>query len=265
MSRSRFTLADFVDSLQARGQYFLLKPQAKEALKVTDEALNGSIARLVKKKRLILLKKGFYLIVPLEYKNVEAPPPEWFVDHLMKEHGARYYVGLLTAASLHGVSHQQPQMYQVMTDKVLQSIKIGRARIHFYFKKELQDVGILDVKTPTGYMNVSGPELTAFDLVRYVKQSGYLNHISMILTELGEQINSNKLSKIAPFFPQPCIQKTGYILDYVGFGHKTKLLLKFVQKLPPRYYLLRPDKKWNIENKNTKWHLYINEDLEPDL
>lgn len=265
MSRDRIFLTDFVDSLQASGQYFLLKTQAKEALKVTDEALKGSVARLIKKKRLVLLKKGFYLINPLEYKNVGAPPPEWFIDQLMKEYSARYYVGLLTAASLHGASHQQPQIYQVITNKVLQSIKIGKAYIYFYFKKEVEEVGILKVKTPTGHMNVSSPELTAFDLMRYVKQSGFLNHISTIFTQLGEQINSNKLSKIAPLFPQPCIQKTGYILDYVGFDHKTRRLLRFVQKLSPRYYPLSPDKKWDIKNKNPKWHLYINEDLELGL
>lgn len=258
-------LSDLIDSLQAKGNYFVSKHSMIQSLNITDVALRGRIKRLFKKKRLIRLTKGLYLIVPLEYKNIGAPPPEWFIDHLMKEYGANYYVGLLTAASLHGAAHQQPQIYQVITDKLLRPVKIGRVRIVFYFKKNLKDLTVAKMKTPTGYMSVSTPELTAFDLIKYLKQSGHINHVSTVFSELGEEIDSNKLSEVAIHFPQACVQKAGYILDYVGFNSKTQHLLKYIHGLHSRYYPLRSDKKWDLENKNTDWRLYINEELEPDL
>lgn len=265
MHKEHQTLSHFIDCLQAKGQYFLSKRKTMQLLDVTDGALRSSIKRLVKKKRLFRLKQDLYMIIPLEYRNIGAPPPEWFIDYLMKAYKARYYVGLLTAASLHGASHQQSQIYQVITDKPLRSLKIGRARIKFYLKKDFHDTALVKKKTSTGYICVSNPELTAFDLIQYLKQSGHINHVSTVLAELGEEINAQRLSKIAKYYALPCIQRTGYILDLVGFVHKTKHLLKYVHRFPARYYPLRPDKKWNIENKNTNWHLYINEQLEPDI
>jgi len=258
-------LSNFIDSFQARGCYFFSKDSIKQHLGVTDDALRSSIKRLVKKKRLIRLKKGFYLIVPTEYRNIGAPPPEWFIDHLMKEYDAKYYVGLLTAASLHGAAHQQPQIYQIISNKLLRPIKIGRASIVFYFKKDFKDTAVAKMNTPTGYICVSSPEVTAFDLIKYLKQSGHINHVSTVLAELGEKIDPKKLSKVAIDFPQACIQRTGYILEYVGFRNKIKYLLEYIHNSPPRYYPLRPDKNWNLENKDKNWHLYINEHLEPDI
>lgn len=229
---------------------------------MTAASFKNSVKRLVQKKRLVRLRNGFYLIVPLEYRNMGAPPPEWFIDQLMKEYQAKYYAGLLTAASLHGASHQQPQVYQIMTNKVIRPLKIGRARILFYFKKNFENLPLTKIKTPTGYMLVSSPELTAFDLVSYLKQSGHINHVSTVFLELSEKLDFAKLCEIAPQFPPACIQRTGYIFDYLGFKSKVEPLLKLVSS---RYYPLRPDKKVNLHNKNKDWHLYINEQLEPDL
>ena len=56
------------------------------------------------------------------------------------------------------------------------------------------------------------------------------------------------------------IQRTVYILDYVGFKNKTQTLLKLVS---PRYYPLRSDKKGIAKHQD--WHIYVNEQLEPGL
>lgn len=255
-------LSVFIDSLQARGTYFLSKSSMLQDLKVSDASLKSSIKRLFKKQRLVSLKKDLYLIVPLEYRNIGAPPPEWFIDRLMNAHNTKYYVGLLTAAALHGAAHQQPQIYQVITNKLLRPIKIGRARIVFYFKKDFDNLPLVKIKTPTGYMAVSSPELTAFDLVSYLKQSGHIHHVSTVLAELGEEIDPQKLYEVAEHFSQGCIQRTGYLLDVVGFHEKTGPLLKRVSS---KYYPLRSDRKWSLEPKNKEWHVYVNEEVESDL
>ena len=57
----------------------------------------------------------------------------------MKFHGARYYVGLLSAASLHGDGHQQPMELQVVAGTVLRSLTVGRVRIRFFFSGRVED------------------------------------------------------------------------------------------------------------------------------
>jgi predicted transcriptional regulator of viral defense system len=70
-----------------------------------------------------LIREGFYVIVPLEYASSGILPPEWFIDELMKFLRQPYYVGLLSAAAIHGAAHQQPQEFHVVIPEALRSIK----------------------------------------------------------------------------------------------------------------------------------------------
>jgi predicted transcriptional regulator of viral defense system len=108
-------LSDLVDAHQARGRYVLTREEALRALGISDEALKKAVQRLVAKRRRVVPRRGFYVIVPVEYRDADAPPPSWFTDELMKFHGQPYYVGILSAAALHGAAHQQPQEFQIIT------------------------------------------------------------------------------------------------------------------------------------------------------
>src|SRR5207244_10392072 len=64
-------------------------------------------------------RRGFYVIVPPEYRVAGSLPAAWFIRDLMDYLRRPYYVGLLTAPSLHGAAHQAPQEFQVVTDRAL--------------------------------------------------------------------------------------------------------------------------------------------------
>lgn len=110
------SLKELVDSCQARGQYVLTRVRALDELGVSDQALKKAVRRLVAKRRLAVPRRGFFVIIPLEYREAGAPPPSWFIDELMRFCGRQYYVGLLSAAALYGAAHQQPQEFQVIAD-----------------------------------------------------------------------------------------------------------------------------------------------------
>ena len=98
-----------------------------------------------------------------------------------------YYIGLLNAAALHGACHQQPQEYFVITSKPpLRTIKKQGVKINFPIKSNFSNVGLINHKTDTGYVQLSGPELTAFDLIMYVNRIGGLNRVLTILSELED-------------------------------------------------------------------------------
>ena len=56
-------------------------------------------------------RRGFYLIVDPGHRELGALPATAWIDDLMRFHGVPYYVGLLTAAALHGAAHQQPMAF----------------------------------------------------------------------------------------------------------------------------------------------------------
>src|SRR5208283_5940758 len=144
-------LSDFVDALQSSGRYTFRRKEALSAMDVSEVALQSAARRLAAKGRICAPRRGFYVIVPIEYREAGAPPPSWFVDDLMKFHGHPYYVGLLSAAALHGAAHQQPQEFQVITSAPLRPIRIGREKIRFFTKKKIAHTPIEKIKGATGF------------------------------------------------------------------------------------------------------------------
>jgi predicted transcriptional regulator of viral defense system len=161
------TLSELVDGFQESGRYTFVREEALRELNMNPENLKRAAKRLVERGRIAVPRRGFYVIVPLEYRIAGAPPSSWFINQLMLRLGRPYYVGLLSAAALYGAAHQQPQEYQVITDRPQRSIHVGRNRIRFLVKKNIGQVLIEEHKTETGTVRASTPEATAIDLLRY--------------------------------------------------------------------------------------------------
>ncbi len=90
VERKAETLADFVDSLQERGQYTFSREEALSALGSSPIALKRAAERLKAKRRLATPRRGVYNIVPLEYRHSGAPPAASFIDQLMRFHVTPY-------------------------------------------------------------------------------------------------------------------------------------------------------------------------------
>ncbi|MBY0281461.1 MAG: type IV toxin-antitoxin system AbiEi family antitoxin [Alphaproteobacteria bacterium] len=259
-------LSTYIDLLQARGKYVFEKTEALKALNCTDDAFRSSIKRLSQKQRITSLTQGLYLIIPLEYKNMSSLPPEWYIDTLMKHLGISYYVGLLTAASYHGASHQAPQIYQVIINKSLHSLQVGRSKIQFYKSALLEKAKINSFKVPTGTLRLATPEQTAFDLIRYLQASGGINHIATVLSELEESLNADKLVEIATQgMPLSCSQRLGYLLEVVGSKALAQPLKKWIKSKKLQYIPLKLSKQRLVLSKDENWKLIINDKVEPDI
>lgn len=266
--KSQFvSLSAYMDALQRKGVYTFLGVDAIKVLNISDVAFASAANRLIRKKRLVRPRHGFYVIVPVEYQIDGAPTPDWYIDELMSYQKQPYYVALLSAAALHGAAHQQPQVFQVITNKPLRSLRIGRARIEFYTKKNIKSDESEKMKVPTGYMQVATPEMTALDLIQHVKAAGYLNNIATVLSELIEKINGQKLLQLVNIeIKLPFIQRLGYLLELVDSPNELiNPLNEWVKAQHPRFTPLRPDKSFKHSPKNNKWQIYNNENVEKDL
>jgi len=257
---------DFIDGLQARGRYFFLKRQLLEKTGQVEKSANRSLARLQAKNRILLVRRGFYVIIPLEFRLTGLVPPEWFIHSLMESLNIRYYVGLLSAAAIWGASHQKPQEFHVLTIRQFRPIQDRALKIRFFRKADFPDPAFLsNQKTETGFIRVSNPELTALDLVKYSKVVGGLSLVATTLTELGERLTLQGLQKVArkerSLAP---LQRMGLILDNLGFVSRTKSLAEYVQGKTASPVLLEPslpraDSRWI-----RKWNIFENAKIEVD-
>lgn len=78
------SLSELVDNLQATGRYVLTREDALSALGVSEEALKKAARRLVAKNRIAVPRRGFFVIVPVEYRSTGSPvPPAGIQPRLM--------------------------------------------------------------------------------------------------------------------------------------------------------------------------------------
>jgi predicted transcriptional regulator of viral defense system len=262
-------LINYIEDIQAKGRLWFIRAEAQKTLSCSKIALKRAIERLKQKNRVALIKPQFLVIIPIEYKDWGIIPASWFIAPLMATLNCSYYIGLLSAAELYGATHQKSQELQIITNKVIRSITVGRIMIRFLYcvKQGLVPIETLQVKT--GYVNVSTREATAFDLCKYYKICGYWHNVAMILSELKEQLDSTKLNLLAAsnLYELPVIQRLGFLLSLpeVGGAALVNDLQKFIIQKNARWIFLQPDKKLTGAKRNFSWRIYINEEVEVDL
>jgi predicted transcriptional regulator of viral defense system len=190
-------------------------------------------------------------------------PASHFIDDMMKFLSREYYVGLYSAAALHGAGHQQPMEFQAVIKKPpLRKIKSNKLIINFYTTGKWDDEQIVEKKTESGYIKVSSPELTAFDLISHHKKIGGLNRAIPVLEDLTEIMKSSKLKVAATGQKLAIIQRLGYILDEIDQYHLAESLQKVLRRKKPRKTPLSLSQRNREGNYNERWKLIINTTLD---
>ena len=257
-------LSSLVDDLQAQGRYTFVDEDVAGRAGRSAVGLEAALRRLRHHGRIVSPRRGFHVIVPTEYRAAACPPATWFIADLMRFLDQPYYVGLLSAAAIHGAAHQQPMVFQVMTDRPTRSVTAGRVRIEFHVSSAVRDAPTLDVQTETGTMRVATPEATALDLVRYPAPSGYLNNVATVLTELAEKLDAVKLAALAPSYAVPEAQRAGFLLDFVGYSQLADPLADWLKDRRCRAVALRPDVPAGDCTIDPRWRVIVNEVVEVD-
>jgi len=228
-------------------------------------AFKNAARRLVLQSRLASPRRGFFVIVPLEYRSMGTPPSSWYIDALMSFHGRPYYVGVLSAAALYGAAHQQPQEFQVVTDKALRPTIGGKSRIRFLYKKRAALSPTVRLKTETGSMVVSTAEATAVDMVLYPQAAGRIGNIVTVFSELAERLDPGRLVEAVVMESDvAAAQRVGLLLERAGAADKTGPLAVWVAAQRPRTIPLRADRDTAGAPKDPRWRVLVNEKIEVD-
>ena len=260
----RVAMSNWVEQLQSRGRYTFTRAQVESEIGRSFIASQSALRRLKERQKIVSPRRGFYVVVPPEYRIAGSPPASWFLDDLMQYLAQPYYVGLLSAAALHGAAHQQPMVFQVVTSKPTREVLSGKVTIRFTMSNKVGRMPVTELQTETGTMRVATPETTAFDLVRYPIDAGHLSNAATVLAELTEGIDAHKLVSIAHLVRLPDVQRLGYLLDAVGAGDLTVLLAEWLATRRPRAVPLSPGTPTDVEI-DKRWRVLPNVELEVEL
>jgi predicted transcriptional regulator of viral defense system len=257
-------LSSYLSRLLSAGRVVFTRDEAQQALGTSAGAFLDAAERQQRKHHLLSPRQGFYVIVPPQYLAWGGPPPAWYIDDLMRHESCPYYVGLLKAAELHGAAHQAVMEFQVITNKRLPQLHVGRSSITFYYRKDFRPItaGILDRKTDTGRMKVSSPELTVLDLLRYPHAGGGLDNIATVVADLAEQLDAGKLARLAAAYERSVSQRLGYLLDRSDHSERAEALRALLTKRSTVPWVelepsLANDKDLTPEpqDRNERWHI----------
>jgi predicted transcriptional regulator of viral defense system len=259
------TISEHIDALQAAGRYSVSRSDLQRTFRGKPPAsLNVDLWRLSESGRIARIHKGFYAIVPLEYRSKGILPVEWFIDDLMAYLERPYYVGLLSAAALHGAAHQQPQIFQVVVRYSARDIERHGLRIGFYRKQKMGSSATIAWKTPTGSMRVSDPAVTACDLVAFAPRVGGLNNVSTILSDLRPLLTPETLVAAIAHHDLSIVQRLGWLLEQAGEDEIVWKLSHWLMERRPREVLLDPAAPASGRSRDPRWKVVVNATLDPD-
>ena len=255
---------NFIEDLVASGRYHFSSSEIRTALGVTDAAARQALSRLAAKGKIASPARGFYVVVPPEYRRLGCLPADQFVPALMESRDLPYYVGLLSAAQYHGAAHHRPQEFQVVVERNRPAIECGSVRVVFVARRRLLDVPVQTFHSPRGPVRVSTAEATAVDLIGYMNRAGGLDRVAQLLSELGPVLDPDRLVEATESAPILWAQRLGYLLEHVGAGDKVEPLKQQVRQRSRNYTRLVTGKEARGGLRAKDWRLRVNEEVRTD-
>ncbi len=251
------------DLLLSRGQHVFTVQDAAALLGSGADAVRKGIERLVAADQVVSPARGLYVIVPPEYRSWGTVPGAHLIDAMMRALDRRYYVGLLSAAELHGAAHHAPQVFQVMVDRPVADRDLGRTRLRFFTGRHVASADAERRNTPTGTMRVSSPELTAVDVVDHLLAVVGIDNAATILAEL-QLTDGQRLARYARSRGLATARRLGWLLDLVASGVERSDLRAVAAPDCGVPSDLRPGAPRRGRTDAT-WNLRINADVQPDV
>jgi predicted transcriptional regulator of viral defense system len=181
---------------------------------------------------------------------------------MMRHLKRQYYVSFLSAASLHGASHQSPQAFGVVVSKHLDDRDIERIHLRFVASEHVEDMRTEQRTVQTGYLTVATPETTAVDLAWRPALGGGISNVATVLKELGD-LNAETLGRLARVRGRATARRLGWLLERFRPDLDSYWLRVIADPDHGTPTWLIPGKRRG--NLDKGWGIRINATLEPDV
>lgn len=261
-------IASYIKKLQTYEEYAFSWNELLSNCNKTEISLKRELSRLVEKKEIVNLRKGFYLIIPPRYSIQGQLPIQLYIDKLFKSLDRDYYLGFYSAAKFHRASHQQIQRdYIMMGTPVFSDIKKNAIDICFLSRSKWSNKNILQKKSDAGIFKISSPALTFVDLIHHQTKLGGLSRMMSVLEELTEEINKKDIKELLAWYPhKSTLQRFGYLLEQFQTSKNLSQQIKIhLQKSKFYPVLLYPKSNQKPGAITNFWKVDVNIKLENDL
>lgn len=254
------------DWLLERGVPAVTTNEAAAILGTDASRVRTGLARSCRSGTLISPARGLYVPVPLEYRLTGTVDPVFYIDSMMRKLGRGYRVGWLTAAALHGASHQASQVFQVAVDRPLPDRVSANVRLRFLSRSYASILPSVRIVRPAGVVHVASVEATMLMLSDDHSQAGGLDNAATSIIELAEGGDDpvEGILACADLFSVAAARRVGWVLDTFADGVDTDRLAGFCQDRSSSLSILSPGSPRN-GTVSDRWSLLVNRRVDPDL
>lgn len=258
---------EWINSRELHGQMtFSLAEISSEFSSMSPKGLKTEIARMVSRGRIQSVFRGFYVIVPVQYRLKGIIPPSYYIDELMQYLNKPYYIGLLSAAAMYGAGHQRAMQTQVVTTLPRLNVSERNTLLDWNYRQNMPKELLITRNAEMGVIHYSSPELTATDLMQFAEHVGGYQRAATVLAELIDAVDMSKMISVIPYTTIATIQRLGYLLEMV-LGEQ--------EKADELFGVLKEHKRWKSILMNpllpkredalsNRWHVNANTDIEID-
>lgn len=261
------TVANYIRQLLSYEEYSFSIDELFENIPKSETAIKSELSRLIAKKEIVNLRKGFYLIITPRYSSAQKPPIQLYCDKLFKYLHRNYYVALFTAAKFYGASHQQVQKDYIITEvPKFNDISKNAIEIRLFTTSNWTDKNIQNKKSDAGIYKISSPALTIVDLIHYQTKLGGINRIFGVIEELSQELSKADLVELLSWYSNKSdLQRFGFLLEELTINEEFQELL-FNNLKTTNFYpvLLSPKSDEKPGAVYNRWKVAVNVKLEID-
>ena len=207
----------FIEERLALGRVTFSLDEIIEKTGLSVIAAKNQLRRLSGKVIRVSPRQRFFLIISPEHRTMGAPPAIWWLQEYFNWLGRPYYLALQSAASEFGSNPQALQVTQVMTDRPIRALKVGRVQVRFFVKSNIMQTPIQQLPQSPAPLFISTPEATAFDLVQYATRIGGIDRAAETIALLLPKLRIRELKRVLNAENAPTIaQRLGFVFETLG-------------------------------------------------
>ena len=211
---------------------------------------------LAKRNRLIQLKRGKYLVVPLKAPNQSWMPHEFVVASLWMGE-IPYYVGYSSMYNYWGFTEQIPQKVTILNAETNRMRKIGKISFRAMKISSKKMFGIKKIKIDEEYVSISDKERSLVDFIS--KPIGSWGNVQEVINEQSKKIDVKKFVRYLNKFPVIAVRKrAGFMLERAGVSLEELSRLKSSIGRDNSYSPFNPFIKSRKGAVNQDWKVILN-------
>lgn len=249
------TEALLLTRLAGSNQHIFAFDDAVAALGKKPVYIRQLLYRLARKKWILRLEKGKYLIVPLEAGEERAyTEHELLIAPVLVQ---PYYIGYRTALSFYGYTEQSSPVIYVATTKRKMPVTIQGTSYHFVRLKEKKFFGFQQVWKGPNSLIVSTPEKTILDCLEHLEYVGGIVEVAKALVHGREELSLITLVEFGKQLGNRAVlQRLGYLLDF--FQMAPGPLLSKIQSLIGKSFVKLDTLGGDFGHYMSKWRVRVN-------